>query len=58
MFFLTLIELPSSELNPKPEIHILGAMQYKTRLPGASRSIARAIQALAASDDTKEEYKR
>jgi len=45
--FSIVIELPSSELGPKPEIHIWGAIE-RTAMASCATSIERATLALAA----------
>jgi hypothetical protein len=56
--FSTVIELPTSELNPKPEIHIWGRCSVRRdgELVHVDRAGHPSVSSFFNTDDTKEEY--
>ncbi|MGH9629025.1 MAG: DUF4331 family protein, partial [Bryobacteraceae bacterium] len=56
--FSTVIELPASELNPKPEIHIWGRCSVRRdgRFLHVDRAGHPSVSSFFNTDDTKEEY--
>ena len=56
--FSTVIELPTSELNPKPEIHIWGRCSVRCdgKLLHVDRAGHPSVSSFFNTDDTKEEY--
>jgi hypothetical protein len=56
--FSTVIELPTSELNPKPEIHIWGRCSVRRdgKLVHVDRAGHPSVSSFFNTDDTKEEY--
>ena len=56
--FSTVIELPTSELDPKPEIHIWGRCSVRRdgKLLHVDRAGHPSVSSLFNTDDTKEEY--
>ena len=56
--FSTAIELPTSELNPKPEIHVWGrcSLRRDGKLLHVDRAGHPSVSSFFNTDDTKEEY--
>jgi Domain of unknown function (DUF4331) len=56
--FSTVIEAPTSELNPKPELHIWGrcSVRREGKLVHADRAGHPSVSSFFNTDDTKEEY--